>query len=91
MFVCLVINNISGRCIEQYHHQESNDGHSLSRLGLLFFARCVSEHLRKDLKNNPKKVFLEDCLGLEWKNLHHGNAGMWNKDDVNIIAVKETF
>jgi len=36
-------------------------------------------------------VFLEDCLGLEWKNLHHGNAGMWNRDDVNIIAVKESF
>ena len=35
-------------------------------------------------------VFLEDCLGLEWKNLHHGNAGMWNKDDVNIIGVKES-
>merc|ERR1711990_613858 len=33
-------------------------------------------------------VFLEDCLGLEWKNLHHGNAGMWNRDAVNIIAVK---
>ena len=36
-------------------------------------------------------VFLEDCLGVEWKNLHHGNAGMWNKDDVNIIGVKESF
>ena len=36
-------------------------------------------------------VFLEDCLGFEWKNLRHGNAGMWNKDDVNIIAVKESF
>ena len=36
-------------------------------------------------------VFLEDCLGFEWKNLHHGNSGMWNKDDVNIIGVKESF
>ena len=36
-------------------------------------------------------VFLEDCLGVEWKNLHHGNAGMWNKDDVNIIGVKESI
>ena len=37
---------------------------------------------------NPNTVFLEDCLGLEWKNLSHGNAGLWNKDDVNIILVK---
>ena len=88
--------NILGRCFEQYHHQESNDGHSLSRLGLFFFARCDIEHQPKNrnilfLKIIRKKVFLEDCLGFEWKNLHHGNAGMWNKDDVNIIAVKETF
>ena len=36
----------------------------------------------------PNKVFLEDCLGFEWKNLSHGNSGMWNKDDVNIVGVK---
>ena len=36
-------------------------------------------------------VFLEDCLGFEWKNLRHGNSGMWNKDDVNIVGVKESF
>ena len=67
MFVCLVINNISGRCIEQYHYQESNDGHSLSRLGLLFSARCASEHLRKDLKIIRKKFFLKIVLDLNGK------------------------
>ena len=71
MFVCPVINNISGRCIEQYHHQESNDGHFLSRLGLFFAARCASEHLRKDLRKDlkiiRKKFFLKIVLDLNGK------------------------
>ena len=59
--------NILGRCFEQYHHQESNDGHSLSRLGLFFFARCDIEHQPKNrnilfLKIIRKKFSLKIAL-----------------------------